>query len=243
MVKSIRRAKVDEELTSIRSTGEASNKLMQEALPLLRDIHAAHCQGQVPPAVDAIRDGARLNLDRTEATLIADQNARVRCIESTLEGLKEQIGNVHTVAVEGRPVVGVHVRADGEPIDMENFRAVSAASRIAKAGWTTCREAALAKKSEHEVTVKETQVKKLEALALRKQHALEKIEIAKSLTPRRGAATAASGAASSGAVPTTEEVRVEMMSVPELKAALRAQAKPLGGKKSDLVARLIACSA
>ena len=61
------------------------------------------------------------------------------------------------------------MRADGEPNDMENLCAVSAASRIAKAGWTTCREAALAKKSEHEATVKETHVTKLEDLASRKQ--------------------------------------------------------------------------
>ena len=52
MVKALRRAKADEEMTSIRSTGEASNALLQEALPLLRDIHAAQCRGQVPPAVE-----------------------------------------------------------------------------------------------------------------------------------------------------------------------------------------------
>ena len=52
MVKAIRRAKADADMMSVRATGEASNALLQEALPLLRDIHAAQCRGQVPPAVE-----------------------------------------------------------------------------------------------------------------------------------------------------------------------------------------------
>jgi hypothetical protein len=134
-------------------------------------------------------------IDRAQATRIEatgdDTNARVKAIEKTLESLAVQLGNVHSVAVEGRPVVGIHVDEAGDPIDTNDIRAVSAASRVAKGAWTTCREAAQEKKETNVVIAKEARMKRLEEAAKRIADAEGQMEARKEARKAKAAAKAA----------------------------------------------------
>jgi hypothetical protein len=84
-VKTIRRANADANMMSVRATGEASNALLQEALPLLRDMHGVMFRGAMPGDLTDGEKTKACRFTKTAMTNVREDAVKGLAIERTAE--------------------------------------------------------------------------------------------------------------------------------------------------------------